>query len=97
MGYQIINSFEELEALPQSTQIAMYRIVAMEILITGNAYENPEADNLVAELLEKIEAFVSMFADLKVQLSPEFVYEYKNHVTRTFLSNLEYLGQMSKN
>ena len=52
MGYQIINSFEELEALPQSTRVSVYRMVASEILITGTAYENPDEPHIPAVLLE---------------------------------------------
>lgn len=97
MDFHIVESFEDLQALPEATRISVYRMVASEIVITGTAYENPQADAIINEATEKVQVFINDFVGRNIRLSKSFMGEYKNHVAMTLLLNLEFLDLMSKN
>ena len=96
MDFHIVKSFEDLQELPEATRISVYRMVASEIVITGTAYENPQADAIINEATGMVQVFINDFVGRKIRLSKSFMGEYKNHVAMTLLSNLEFLDLMSK-
>jgi len=82
-----ISNFEEFNALPNAVQTAFYKVVALQIIMSGTIYGNDRINEITDFFTERTTKFLSE-VDGHVFMTKDFLNQYQNHVAMTMVSNL---------
>ena len=83
-----ISNFEEFGALPNSIQTGFYKVVALQIIMSGSMYHNQRINELREFFTERTTQFLSEMDAHEYVLTKDFMDQYQNHVAKSMVSNL---------
>ena len=83
-----ISNFEEFGALPNSIQAGFYKVVALQIIMSGSMYHNQRINELREFFTERTTQFLSEMDAHEYVLTKDFLDQYQNHVAKSMVSNL---------
>ena len=83
-----ISNFEEFSALPNSVQTGFYKVVALQIIMSGSIYHNQRINELREFFTERTTQFLGEMDAHEYVLTKDFKDQYQNHVAMTMVSNL---------
>ena len=83
-----ISNFEEFSALPNSVQTGFYKVVALQIIMSGSIYHNQRINELREFFTERTTQFLSEMDSHEYVLTKDFLDQYQNHVAKSMVSNL---------
>lgn len=83
-----IRNFEEFDALPNSVQTGFYKVIALQIIMSGSIYGNDRINELTDFFTERTTQFLSEMDGHEYVLTKDFLNQYQNHVAMTMVSNL---------
>ena len=83
-----ISNFEEFGALPNSIQAGFYKVVALQIIMSGSMYHNQRINELREFFTERTTQFLSEMDVHEYVLTADFLDQYQNHVAKSMVSNL---------
>lgn len=83
-----ISNFEEFNVLPNAVQTAFYKVVALQIIMSGSIYGNDRINELTDFFTERTTQFLSEMDGHEYVMTKDFLNQYQNHVAMTMVSNL---------
>lgn len=83
-----ISNFEEFNALPNAVQTAFYKVIALQIIMSGSIYGNDRINELTDFFTERTTKFLSEMDGHEYVMTKDFLNQYQNHVAMTMVSNL---------
>ena len=83
-----ISNFEEFGALPNSIQTGFYKVIALQIIMSGSIYHNQRINELREFFTERTTQFLSEMDAHEYVLTKDFMDQYQNHVAKSMVSNL---------
>ena len=83
-----ISNFEEFGALPNSIQTGFYKVIALQIIMSGSMYHNQRINELREFFTERTTQFLSEMDAHEYVLTKDFMDQYQNHVAKSMVSNL---------
>ena len=83
-----ISNFEEFGALPNSVQTGFYKVIALQIIMSGVIFDNQRINELTDFLTERTTQFLSDMEGHEYVLTKDFMNQYQNHVAKSMVSNL---------
>ena len=94
---QEINTFDEFNAIPVQAQTGFYKIVALQIIMSGVMFRNDRIDDLKDFFTDRTAEFLKSLDNVNYTMSPDFLNQYQNHVAKTMTSNLTALDIFLQN
>lgn len=83
-----ISNFEEFNALPNSVQTGFYKVIALQIIMSGSIFDNNRINELTEFFTERTNQFLAEMNGHEYVLTKDFMNQYQNHVAMTMVSNL---------
>ena len=83
-----VSNFEEFNALPNSVQTGFYKVIALQIIMSGSIYHNQRINELREFFTERTTQFLSEMDAHEYVLTKDFLDQYQNHVAKSMVSNL---------
>ena len=94
---QEINTFDEFNAIPVQAQTGFYKIVALQIIMSGTMFQNNRIDDLKDFFTDRAAEFLKSLDNVNYTMSPDFLNRYQNYVAKSMTSNLTALDIFLQN
>lgn len=94
---QEINTFDEFNAIPVQAQTGFYKIVALQIIMSGTMFQNNRVNELTEFFTDRTAEFLKSLDNVNYTMSPDFLNQYQNHVAKSMTSNLTALDIFLQN
>lgn len=83
-----VGNFEEFNALPNSVQTGFYKVIALQIIMSGVIFDNDRINEMTDFFTERTTQFLNDMAGHDYVLTRDFMNQYQNHVAKSMVSNL---------
>lgn len=94
---QNIQNFDEFNALPVQVQTGFYKIVTLQMIMSGVMFQNNRIDELKDYFTDRTMEFLKSLDNVNYTMSPDFLNQYQNHVAKSMTSNLTALDIFLQN